>query len=57
MFVYQPTFSELDIKVVNGEFNVSAWKSKGIYNSGLKPSHDRAPVIKYFEKLKTMFYL
>ena len=35
----------LDTKQVNGEYNVSAWKSKGIYNSGLKPSHDLAPII------------
>ena len=37
MFVYQPTLSILDIKQANGEYNVSAWKSKEIYNTGLKP--------------------
>ena len=29
MFVSQPTFSSLDMKK-NGEYNISAWKSKGI---------------------------
>ena len=32
----------------NGEYNVSVWKSKGIYNSELRPLHDLTPIIKYF---------
>ena len=38
----------LDIKDTNGEYNVSTWKSKGIYNSGLKPLHDLVSFIKHF---------
>ena len=38
----------MDIKQVNGEYNFSTWKPKGIYNSGLKSLHDLGPAIKYF---------
>ena len=41
MFVFQPTFNT--IKQVSN--NIFAWKSKGIYNSELKPLHDLSPVI------------
>ena len=44
MFVYQPTFNT--IKQLNN--NVSAWKSRRVYNSELKLLHDLAPVITYF---------
>ena len=48
MFVYQPTFNTLDVKQANGKYNVSARKSKGIFNSILQLLHDFAPLIKYF---------
>ena len=48
MFVYEVTFSMVDFKQVNGEYNVSTWKSKVIYNSGLKSLHNFSSIIKYF---------
>ena len=37
----------LGIKRVNDEYNVSAWKSKGIYSSVHKPLVYLTPIIKY----------
>ena len=36
-FVYQPTFDTLELKKVKGTDHVLSWKSKGVYNSKLKP--------------------
>ena len=35
IFVYQPSFNKLDMNQVNGEYNVSVWKSKRRYTSNL----------------------
>ena len=45
MLVSQPTFNTINVKQGNNECNVSAWKSKEIYNSELSQLHDFAPVI------------
>ena len=39
MFVYQPTLETLKIKYEKISENVTIWKSKGVYNSNLKPLH------------------
>ena len=44
MFVYQPTFNNINIKK-NNEYSVFTWKSRGIYISELTPLHDPAPII------------
>ena len=49
MFIYQPTFDNINVKETNNEYNVYAWKSKGIYSTELKPLHDLAPVIAYYK--------
>ena len=36
VFIYQPTFSTLNIKYEKTSENAIGWKSKGIYNSALK---------------------
>ena len=36
-FVYQPTFDTLELKKDKGTDYVLSWKSKGVYNSKLKP--------------------
>ena len=35
IFVYQPPWNKFDIKQPNGEYSISIWKSKEVYNSGL----------------------
>ena len=46
----------LGIKRVNDEYNVSAWKSKGIYSSVHKPLVYLTPIIKYFAtKIRLQF--
>ena len=37
MFVYEPTLDMLELKKGNGTNYVLSWKSKGVYNSKLKP--------------------
>ena len=37
MFVYQPTVDTLELKKCKGTDYVISWKSKGVYNSQLKP--------------------
>ena len=52
MFVHQPTFISLDMKKGNDKYKVSAWKSKGMYNS----FHSLTPVIKYLaDKIELQF--
>ena len=49
MFVYQPTFSMLDLKKDNTQDYVIGWKSKGFFRSKLLPLHGAVlPNIKYF---------
>ena len=51
MFVYQPTLETLKIKYEKTSENVTSWKSKGVYNSNLKPLHGALlPHWKYAEK-------
>ena len=50
MFGCKPTFSTLVIKQVNSEY-LFALKSKGIFDSVLKPLHDLTAIIKYFRNL------
>ena len=51
MFVYQPTLETLKIKYEKTSENVTSWKSKGVYNSNLKPLHGALlPQLKYAEK-------
>ena len=51
MFVYQPTLETLKIKYEKISENVTIWKSKGVYNSNLKPLHGALlPQLKYAEK-------
>ena len=38
-FVYQPTLDTLELKKNKGTNYVLCWKSKGVYNSKLKPVH------------------
>ena len=38
-FVYQPTLDTLELKKDKGTDYVLSWKSKGVYNSKLKPFH------------------
>ena len=45
MFVHQPTFISLDMKKGNDKYKVSAWKSKGMYNSELRSFHSLTSVI------------
>ena len=47
MFVYQPTFNNINIKQVSNEYDVYAWNPKGIYNFEHKALHDHATVIIY----------
>ena len=37
MFVYQPTVDTLESKIDSGTYSIFGWKSKGVYNSNLKP--------------------
>ena len=39
MFVYQPTFSTLELKEDKGIKYVIGWKSKWVYNAKLTPLH------------------
>ena len=39
MFVYQPTFNVLDLKIAKGTEYVIGWKSKGVYSSKLIAVH------------------
>ena len=39
MFVYQPTLDTLELKKDKGTDYVLSWRSKGVYNSKLKPLH------------------
>ena len=56
MFVHQPTFISLDMKKGNYKYKVSAWKSKGMYNSELRSFHSLTPVIKYLaDKIELQF--
>ena len=56
VFIYQPSFNMLDINQVNGECNVSVWKSKWTYTFNLVPFHDLAPFIKNFDnKIRLQF--
>ena len=48
MFIYQPTFNNINVKQTNNEYNVYAWKSKGIYSTELRPLHNLAPIIAYY---------
>ena len=43
LFIYQTIFNNMNIKQVNNEYNISAWKSKGIYNFELRLLHDLEP--------------
>ena len=36
-FVYQPTLNALELRKDKGTDYVLSWKSKGVYNSKLKP--------------------
>ena len=36
-FVYQLTLDTLELKTVKGTYYMPSWKSKGVYNSKLKP--------------------
>ena len=38
-FFYQPTLATLELKKYEGIDYVLSWKSKGVYNSKLKPLH------------------
>ena len=38
-FVYQPTLDALELKKDKGIENTVRWKSKGVYNSKIKPLH------------------
>ena len=56
MFVYQPALNVIDFKQKNYEYEVSAWRSNSVYNSGLLPLHNRSPIIKYLHcKLRLQF--
>ena len=49
MFVYQPTFNVLELKIGNGAEYVIGWKSKGSCNSKLIVLHSAfLPNVKYF---------
>ena len=37
VYVYQPTLDNLDLKKDKGTDYVLSWKSKGVFNSKLKP--------------------
>ena len=39
MFVYQPTFNVLELKIEKGIVYVIGWKSKWVYNSKLAELH------------------
>lgn len=45
MFLYQPAFNNINIKHEDNEYNVPAWKSKGIYIFELRMLHDLAAII------------
>ena len=48
MFVYQPTFSALELKNDKGTKNIINWKSKGIYSSKLMALNGAfLPSVKY----------
>ena len=36
MFVYQPTFNVLELKIDKDTEYIIGWKSKGVYNSKLR---------------------
>ena len=57
LFVYQPIFNVLDLKIAKGTEYVTGWKSKGVYNSKLIAVHVTfLPNIKYFrKKIKIQF--
>ena len=55
MLVSQPPFNTINVKQGNNECNVSAWKSKEIYNSELSQLHDFAPVIILWRKIAMPF--
>ena len=49
MFVYQPTFNMLELKIDKDTEYVISWKSKGMYNSKLIALHGTfLPNVKYF---------
>ena len=39
MFVYQPTFNMLELKIDKGTEYIIGWKPKGVYNSKLIALH------------------
>ena len=49
MFVYQPTFNVLKLKIDKGKEYITGWKSKGLYKSKPIALHDPfLPNVKYF---------
>ena len=49
MFVYQPTFNVLKLKIGKGAEYITVWKSKDVYKSKLISLHDPfLPNVKYF---------
>ena len=49
MFVYQPTFNVLELKIGNGAEYVIGWKSKGSCNSKFIVLHSAfLPNVQYF---------
>ena len=49
MFVYQPTFNVLKLKIDKGKEYITGWKSKGGYKSKPIALHDPfLPNVKYF---------